>query len=373
MTGSYDTMIDLTYLTRLVGSLSGSKISGRFGEWGYMGVYGTSVFFVLNPTDPDDNDDEFDPGDWDLPMLTFSLKGSGVKYEFLPDGQGTRAEAEGFIGAKWSGSAEDDQVVFFEVADAVLQEIEDEDKYDVFNNPELAGGKTNFQYKTKVTKTKPADLVSAPSGGSSAKGAPSPKDWRTSDDDTEVARLFQQQFRQSKPTADDIMDLFNKAKQLRSNRLITFARTLRTESLKARRLNARQLVDKLLESETPTPEIQSFVQLGWRTTSNGALHQKLELNDGATATVILHVSANQVDPTGCASLEYETRRGPSSCQVQLDDLPSVVRSDGESLEDFAARASDEVLAAARQVTIDLPDDAAGPDDLHSKDGPLDRF
>lgn len=367
-------MIDLTYLTRLAGSLFGSKISGRFGEWGYMGVYGTSAFFVLNPTDPDENDDELDPGDWDLPMLTFSLKGSGVKYEFMPAGQGTRAAAEGFIGAKWSGSAEDDQVVFFEVADAILQEVEDEDKYDVFNNPELMGGKSNFQYKTKVSKTSPASLVNPAQAPGPSKDTPSgPKDWRASEDDTEVARLFQQQFRRSKPTADDIMDLFSKAKQLRSNRLTSFARTLRAESLKLRRFNARQLVDQLLESETSAPELQSFVQLGWQTTRNGTLSQEIELNDGATAVVILHVSDNQVDPTGCASLEYETRRGPSSCQIQLDNLPSVVRSDGESLEDFASRATDEVLSVVRQVTVDLPDDAAGPDDLHSKDGPLDRF
>lgn len=114
--------------------------------------------------------------------------------------------------------------------------------------------------------------------------------------------------------------------------------------------------------------------LGWMPQRDGTYTQEVELRDGGTALVTLQADSKLISATGAGELEFETRRGSRSKQVELD-LPSFEREAGEDLEDFAIRASDEILAASRSAQIDLdPEDGAASDyDLHTKDHLLDRF
>lgn len=66
------------------------------------------------------------------------------------------------------------------------------------------------------------------------------KTWRDTDNEAEIAKLFPY-----RPSSDDVLDLYAKAKQLRSNRLMTLVkdRSARIEAL------AAQVVANLIESD----------------------------------------------------------------------------------------------------------------------------
>lgn len=234
-------MIDLTYIRSLISNLSGSKLNGRFGEWKFVESYGRKVYFALSPTE------EMSEEDWDSPLITFTFKGSGLQYTFSPGGYGSPVDASAFVGARWSGLQDEDTVTFFELADAVLQEVENEDKHEIFNHPGLAGGKSNHKYGTNVQKVSPSEIEK--SGNDQPQPSnPEPKtsDWRTMEDDKAIYTEFR---KIKKPTQDDILDLYKLGQTLRSNRLITLAKSFKLES---RKMRARMLVNELLSLRRKT-------------------------------------------------------------------------------------------------------------------------
>lgn len=196
----------------------------------------------------------------DLPVLYISLTQDGLAYKMMESPSSRTAVKFGTAPAAWSDDVEENAVLYFEAADAVLQIVEDDD-LEVFQNPEFMGGRANHVYKTKVSKV--------PASSAFKKDEPvkteKPKvDWRLSNDPVEIEAGFKAEFSGKKPKRDDLLDLIDKASALRNNRLVNLAKSHKLES---RGSAAKRLVRGLLSESLWKSEFGDDYQVpGWALT-----------------------------------------------------------------------------------------------------------